>query len=188
MPDLAMKTASGILLIAEIKPAVVPCLIDGEEQELGYIDQGNANDPAQVAWRGQLGVTVVAPMREQNYNPPTLSLAGGLELEAAWCSDGLMGYSIYKKGQKKKIEHPVPVGEKATDEQKEQIRQRLPQIPDWVLVLITAALAVAIIACFASGACEAAGIIAAIGEAAGWILINAMRLAGIAFAASAAAR
>jgi hypothetical protein len=190
LPDLAMNNGRGILLVAEIKPAVLPCLIDGETQELGYIDQGNAPDPAQAAWRSGQGITVVSPMRESNYKPPIFSLAGDLEVESAWCSDGLLGYTIYKKGQKKKIPipTPVPVGDQVTDEDKNKVKRLVPLVPDWVLALLTAALVVGIVACFASGVCEVGFIVTALGEAAGWVLINAMRLAGAVFATTAAAK
>jgi hypothetical protein len=190
LPDLALRNARGVMLVAEIKPAVVPCLIDGENQELGYIDQGNATDPAQVAWRAAQGITVVAPMRESNYTPPSFSLAGDLEVETAWCVDGLMGYTIYRKGQKVDIPvtMPVPAGDRASEDDQERVRRLVPQVPDWVLALLTAALVVGIVACFASGLCEVGFIVAALGDAIGWILINAMRLAGAAFVTAAATR
>jgi hypothetical protein len=67
IPDLARITPGGILQVAEIKPAAMACLIDGEEQLLGYINQGNAQDPDQVAWRNALGIKVVAPMLPSTY-------------------------------------------------------------------------------------------------------------------------
>jgi hypothetical protein len=97
-PDLARITAGGILQVAEIKPAAIPCLVDGEEQELRYIEQGNARDAAQVAWRQSLGIKVVAPMLESTYSPPTLQVGipGGAsaELTAAWCTPGLLAYAV----------------------------------------------------------------------------------------------
>ena len=48
IPDLARRTPGGILQVAETNPAEIECLVDGEEQLLRYIDQGNAHDPAQV--------------------------------------------------------------------------------------------------------------------------------------------
>ena len=69
-PDLALRTPGGILQVAEIKPASMNCLVDGEEQLLRYIDQGNAPDAAQAAWRIAYGISVVAPMPESAYSPP----------------------------------------------------------------------------------------------------------------------
>jgi|GEM_PF-3901888 len=97
-PDLARITSGGILQVAEIKPAALPCLVDGEEQELRYIEQGNARDAAQAAWRQSLGIKVVAPMLESAYSPPTLQVgvpgAASAELTAAWCTPGLLAYTV----------------------------------------------------------------------------------------------
>lgn len=67
----------------------------------------------------------------------------------------------------------------ATEEQKKTLRERLPSLPEWVIIVIGAGVAALIIACFASGACEVAAIIAAAGEAIGWLIVAAMRLASI---------
>jgi len=48
--------------------------VDGEEQELRYINVGNAPDADQQAWRASLGVKVVSPMLEAAYAPPDLHL------------------------------------------------------------------------------------------------------------------
>ena len=67
----------------------------------------------------------------------------------------------------------------ATEEQKKTLRERLPTVPGWVWGVIAAAAAALLIACFASGVCEVAAIVAAVGDAVGTIIIWAMRLAGI---------
>ncbi len=117
-PDLAVLGPTGVLQVAEIKPAVVPCLIDGEEQLLRYIDQGNARDDAQAAWRAVQGIKVVSPMLPGSYTPPDLALAlpngTAARLRTNWCAPGLMGYTVEvtgrkqraKQEQKKKV--PVP--------------------------------------------------------------------------------
>jgi hypothetical protein len=66
-----------------------------------------------------------------------------------------------------------------TDDQKQTLREKLPSVPTWVWAVLGAAVVALIVACIASGACEIAAILAAAGEAVGWILINAMRLAGV---------
>ena len=124
LPDLARLTPNGILQVAEIKPAAIPCLIDGEEQELRYIDQGNARDPAQMAWRASLGVRVVSPMLESTYQPPHLTLTipgvANAELKTAWCTPGLMAYSVQLSGQ------PiiVPVPQTRRDEESVRLREQ----------------------------------------------------------------
>lgn len=92
-PDLARITSGGILQVAEIKPAALPCLVDGEEQLLRYIDQGNAQDPAQVAWRASLGVKVVTPMLQSAYPPPSLVVPPVI-IRTAWCTAGLLAYTV----------------------------------------------------------------------------------------------
>ncbi len=179
-PDLAMKTTGGILLIAEIKPAVLPCLIDGENQALGYINAGNASDPPQIAWRTGLSVSVVAPMLEKHYPAKSFSV-GSAQVKTTWCTPGLLGYSVQNRSNADPVPVPVPNPEKApvSEEQKKTLRERLPTVPEWVWETIGVTAAAAVIACFALGPCDAAAILAA-GEGVGWIIIQAMRLAGIA--------
>ena len=66
-----------------------------------------------------------------------------------------------------------------TEDQKQTLREKLPSVPNWVWAVIGAAVVALIVACFAIGACEIGGILLAAGEVVGWILINAMRLAGV---------
>jgi hypothetical protein len=103
IPDLARITPGGILQVAEVKPAAVPCLVDGEEQLLRYIDHGNAREEAQTAWRASLGVKVVSPMLESTYPPPSFSVAvpgvASAELRTAWCTPGLLAYTVKASGQ-----------------------------------------------------------------------------------------
>lgn len=111
-PDLARITPGRILQVAEIKPAAIPCLIDGEEQLLRYIDQGNATDPAQIAWRAGMGVTVVTPMPTSAYQPPSFSL-GVAQIETAWCSPGLLAYTVRTRGVPVPVRSPVPSDERS---------------------------------------------------------------------------
>jgi len=114
LPDLARITSGGVLQVAEIKPASSPCLVDGEEQALRYIDQGNAPDAAQTAWRESLGVRVVSPMLESAYTPPNLAVmvpaVGSAQLESAWCEPGLLAYTV--KGS---MQSPPPLPVPAWD-------------------------------------------------------------------------
>jgi hypothetical protein len=185
IPDLAMQTGAGILLVGEIKPAVIPCLIDGESQVLGYIDAGNATDPQQVAWRAGLGVTVVSPMLEKHY-PPTSFSVGIADVETTWCNPGLLAYTVHRRGVKVPVPVPVPVQKPTTEDQKKTLRERLPSVPEWVWAAIGATAAALIIACFATGVCEVGAIVAAVGEGIGWIIVAAMRLAGVGLLAQAA--
>jgi hypothetical protein len=111
IPDLARRTPGGILQVAEIKPAAIECLVDGEEQLLRYIDQGNARDPAQVSWRAAQGVSVVSPMPESVYSPPNFTVTapgmGRAELRTAWCTPGLLAYSVSASAEEN-IRVPVP--------------------------------------------------------------------------------
>jgi hypothetical protein len=107
-PDLAMLTRAGILLVAEIKPAVYECLIDGETQALGYINAGNATDPPQVAWRAEKGIKVVSPMLEMHYPPPSIPV-GDVRIETAWCEPGLLAYTVYRRAVRVPEEQPVRV-------------------------------------------------------------------------------
>ncbi|HXO17176.1 MAG TPA: DUF4157 domain-containing protein [Candidatus Dormibacteraeota bacterium] len=67
----------------------------------------------------------------------------------------------------------------ATEEQKSTLRERLPSVPKWVWGVIAFAAAALIIVILLSGVGEIAAILAAVGEAIGWIIITAMRLAGV---------
>jgi hypothetical protein len=185
IPDLAMQTARGILLVAEIKPAVIECLIDGENQVLGYINAGVATDPQQVSWKAGLGVSVVSPMLESHYTPPSFSV-GVADVKTAWCNPGLLAYTVHRRGQLPPI--PIPVRERkpVTVEQKKALRERLPTVPEWAWAAIGVTAAALIIACFATGVCEAGAIVAAVGEGIGSIIVAAMRLAGIGLLARAA--
>ena len=105
IPDLARLTAGGILQVAEMKPAALQCLVDGEEQELRYINEGNAQDEGQKAWRASLGILTVSPMLEDAYQPPTMQWEFGpliAELRTGWCSAGLLGYTVNLSARKGK--------------------------------------------------------------------------------------
>lgn len=95
-PDLASLEEKE-LLIAEIKPAVLPCLVDGEQQLARYVIHGNARDEEVRQWRGGTGFRVVLPMPSGHYHPPRFSLAtpvGNIELVTGWCYPGLLGYTV----------------------------------------------------------------------------------------------
>ncbi|WP_276140294.1 hypothetical protein [Rhodococcus sp. T2V] len=112
---------AGVLEVAEIKPAALPCLIDGEEQELRYINQGNAGDPQQQAWRASLGISEVIPMPSSAYTPPVLHIVlPGVtaELKTAWCTAGLLAYSVTVSGEPV----VVPVAQPRRTEARERLR------------------------------------------------------------------
>ncbi len=123
-PDLARITTGGILQVAEIKPAALPCLVDGEEQLLRYIDQGNASDMAQTAWRASLGVSVVSPILENTYTPPDFQVSvpgiGTAKLRAAWCTPGLLAYTVNVSGQPFVF---VPVPKSKRVEERDRLRR-----------------------------------------------------------------
>ena len=131
IPDLARITPGGILQVAEIKPAALPCLVDGEEQMLRYIDQGNARDMAQIAWRTSLGVTVVSPMLESAYSPPNLQVSvpgvARAELRTAWCTPGLLAYTVNVSGEPVLVRVPGAQRVEARNRlQRETISQGIP--------------------------------------------------------------
>jgi len=121
LPDLARISPAGVLQVAEIKPAALHCLIDGEEQVLRYIDQGNARDAGQVAWRASLGVTVVSPMLQSAYNPPRFDIwapaIGRLEVRTAWCTAGLLAYTVRRSGTPDPVRVRVPERKDQPDRQ-----------------------------------------------------------------------
>jgi hypothetical protein len=113
-PDLAGLGSGGVLSVAEVKPAVLPCLIDGEEQELRYIDQGNGRDAEQATWRQANGIKVVSPMLAAVYKPPSFNLPT-LSIRTAWCTPGLLGYSVRRRRRgRPPVTVPVPEPVKAT--------------------------------------------------------------------------
>ena len=120
-PDLASIATGGILQVAEIKPAAFQCLIDGEQQLLGYVNQGNATDPVQTSWRAGLGVSGVVPMLPSTYTPPTLDL-NGVQITTAWCNPGLMAYTVGTRGRRVP---PIPVPVRVESEERERERERL---------------------------------------------------------------
>ncbi|MER5473777.1 DUF4157 domain-containing protein [Streptomyces sp. NPDC002685] len=115
IPDLARQNTSGVLSVAEVKPASPECLVDGEEQLLRYIDQGNAQDDQQKAWRASQNITVVSPMLPTVY-PAKLIVAGPLLIKTDWFGAGLLGYTVLTPP-------PVPVPQ----EEREKERKRLEE-------------------------------------------------------------
>ena len=85
-PDLAALNAGGVLQVAEIKPANWNQLLEGETQvATRYIDQGNASDEPQVAWRARTGVKVVTPMFPQTFPVPSLFFQRQPTLSKSFC-------------------------------------------------------------------------------------------------------
>jgi hypothetical protein len=134
-PDLARVTPGGILQVAEIKPAAAVCLVDGEEQLLRYINQGNAQDAGQAAWRAAEGVTVVSPMLPSAYTPPQLSTPVA-DVLTAWCNAGLMAYSVRGRG--------VPIRVRVPREERETSRERFRETSGDLIPATVAAAATAV--------------------------------------------
>ena len=114
IPDLARVTRGGILQVAEIKPASLVCLIDGEEQFLRYIDQGNASDKSQTEWRASQSIKVVAPLSNSVYPAQKFQImisGGAAVVETGWCTPGLLAYAVTMKAKRgrKSARKPVPV-------------------------------------------------------------------------------
>jgi hypothetical protein len=122
IPDLARKSPLGVLSVAEIKPAVVECLLEGETQLANYIDQGNSRDPIQQTWRTANGISTVSPMLPSVYPAPQLPIVtplGAVLIRTAWCMPGLLAYSVQAT--------PVPVRRTVEVEERERARVRHEQ-------------------------------------------------------------
>jgi hypothetical protein len=149
-PDLATRNAAGILQVAEIKPAAIECLVDGETQLQTYIDQGNARDPEQLAWKAANGVTVVSPMLPSTYQPPTIHVevpgVGGAELRTAWCTPGLLAYAVVLTGQKP-LPVPVTAPKTVPEAQRSRWREKLIKIgvPAAMVTAVIALVAAALV-------------------------------------------
>ncbi len=103
-PDLARRDGT-ILEVAEIKPASWGCAVDGVAQLAGYITQGNATDPQQLAWRAARGIVALIPMSPATYPGRTITI-GAYTLITEWCSPGLLVYQVI--GSNVPIPIPVP--------------------------------------------------------------------------------
>jgi len=114
-PDLAQRNQAGELSVAEIKPAAMECLIDGEVQLARYIDQGNADDEQQAAWRARTKVSVVKPMPPSMYDPPSLA-AGQATVRTAWCTPGMLVYAVTLGGDPAPVS--VPQGQRETERER----------------------------------------------------------------------
>jgi hypothetical protein len=106
-PDLA-KTTGTVLEVAEIKPASFRCAIDGEAQLAGYVDQGNASDSPQIAWRAAQGITSVVPMLPSTYPGKTI-IIGTYMVQIEWCNSGLLVYQVMGSSLPVPVVVPVPV-------------------------------------------------------------------------------
>ncbi|MEU9671527.1 DUF4157 domain-containing protein [Streptomyces bobili] len=115
MPDLTRQTTSGVLSVAEVKPAAPACLVDGEEQLMRYIDQGNAQDDPQKAWRASQNIKVVSPMLPAVY-PAKLITAGPLVIKTDWFNAGLLGYTVLTPP-------PVPVPQETREKERKDLEE-----------------------------------------------------------------
>lgn len=114
-PDLAALNEGGVLQVAELKPANVNQLLEGETQVARYIDQGNAQDEPQRAWRAARGIKVVSPMQPQKFPIPSLFFptpTNIIEVVLRWCQSGVLGYALRA--------HRRP------DQQQKRERRRIP--------------------------------------------------------------
>ncbi|HEX6911789.1 MAG TPA: DUF4157 domain-containing protein [Longimicrobium sp.] len=155
LPDLAYIGGGRVLQVAEIKPAAIPCLVDGEEQLLRYIDQGNARDPMQVAWRASLGVSVVSPMLPRIYPGRTISTSSA-DITTAWCNPGLLAYAVQPRRRRERVRERVrererervreplrlPVRQPVTESERAAERQRLQEAAQVGTAVVVAGAAV----------------------------------------------
>jgi hypothetical protein len=97
------------------------------------------------------------------------------------------GLYIYTCTNKSRAQSPlvVPERERATEEQKKTLRERLPGVPAWAWDTIGAAAALLVIACLGTGVCEISAITAAVGESLASIIVAGMRLPGVSALAQA---
>ena len=105
-PDLAARLGP-VMQIAEIKPASWNCAVDGTFQLGGYITQGNASDPAQVAWRTASGIISVVPMLPSIYPGRTLVI-GNYTVIIDWCMPGLLVYQVIGSNLPQSVPVPAP--------------------------------------------------------------------------------
>jgi hypothetical protein len=109
--DLARKKGT-TLEIAEIKPAAIECLVDGEVQLARYIYQGNSDllpegkdDEELKGWKRRKKIKTLVPMKSSTYPARTLrvlDVQGELKIEMAWCNPGLLAYKVSLDTTKKK--------------------------------------------------------------------------------------
>lgn len=97
-PDLAALNSGGVLQVAELKPANWNQLLEGETQvSTRYIDQGNAPDESQAAWRAKNGIKVVTPMLPQTFPVSSLFFptpTNIIEVVLRWCQSGVLAYAL----------------------------------------------------------------------------------------------
>lgn len=109
--DLARKKGT-TLEVAEIKPAAMECLIDGEAQVARYVYQGNSDmlpegrdDDELRSWKRRKGIKTLVPMKSSTYPAKTirvLDVQGELRIDMAWCNPGLVAYKVTIDDKKKK--------------------------------------------------------------------------------------
>ena len=120
-PDLAIRD-NPITEVAEIKPASWGCAADGTFQLSGYIMQGNATDPEQVAWRASAGIISIVPMNPATYPGKTIAL-GAYTIQTEWCMPGLLVYQVIGS----RVPQPVPVPETGKETNKKPVERTTVQ-------------------------------------------------------------
>jgi hypothetical protein len=112
--DLAFRSqskrkppAKAVMVLAEIKPANWPALIDGETQLGNYLEKANNDDDVKAKY----GVSEFQPMLPSSFPLPRYIYCLGEAFQIRWCGSGLI---LYKQVRRKKEESER---EKRTGEQ-----------------------------------------------------------------------
>ncbi|MFG1947047.1 DUF4157 domain-containing protein [Nonomuraea sp. NPDC048826] len=103
LPDLARITPDRKLEVAEVKPAALVCLVDGEIQLARYVGEGNSPDAGQQAWRTSKGIRGVVPMPPETYTPQGPIVAGPFIIRTQWCAPGLLAYSVFTPPRSRRV-------------------------------------------------------------------------------------
>lgn len=91
-PDLGYK-GNGIVELAEVKPALWPVVVEGEAQNLNYIEKGDA--PENAGWRTRRGITGFTIMPETRVTwPSSLETERGDRIAVGWCLPGVAAYRL----------------------------------------------------------------------------------------------
>lgn len=96
IPDLAYRSGD-VLEVAEIKPAALQCLYDGEVQVRNYVEKGRYPDFA--GWRKGLGISTVDFMPTSRYAPTSPVKVEGSDVSVMWCEPGLLAYKAIKHSE-----------------------------------------------------------------------------------------
>ncbi|MFI6920524.1 DUF4157 domain-containing protein [Nonomuraea spiralis] len=103
VPDLARITSNKKLEVAEIKPAALVCLVDGEIQLAKYVGEGNSLDAGQKAWRTRKDIRGVVPMPPETYPPQGPIVAGPFIIRTQWCAPGLLAYHVLTPPRSRRV-------------------------------------------------------------------------------------